>query len=458
MPAIRSFAFSALALAATISLSLPASAQSSLSDYLTGANATGQWFGVRDSLEDHGISVTGRWKANFAYVADGGLSPGRGGFQEEFVFRLNLDFEKMFGLTGLSAQGNLRWRDGEDPNAYVGASTLFRPSQLQGGKQWRLQPVFLKWESQDLLWTEDALLVRGGWLSPSDVFIDQPNSKVFVNNTLTSHRGLTPNRIPWGGSFVGWGGDLRVKPVDWHYVQAGLYLAYPDSTSTANHGLAFEGATRDRNLNGLYFVGETGVTPKFGPDELPGRYAFGGIYWGLENTTFDGERTDGNFVLYWQADQMLFREPSAPKSTEASDGKAFAGKSFKSPVELGNQPLSDQGLSFFSLVNYAPSNDNALPFYFHIGLVYKGLIPGRDDDQLGVAFAFGEFSYDQILARRDAGQTLQRTTEGVFEADYRIALTRFAYVQPYLQYIIRPGAQGLIENVTVLGSQFGLTF
>jgi hypothetical protein len=39
-------------------------------------------------------------------------------------------------------------------------------------------------------------------------------------------------------------------------------------------------------LNGLYFLGETGVTPKLGPSKLPGRYAAGFIYWGVENKSF----------------------------------------------------------------------------------------------------------------------------------------------------------------------------
>lgn len=429
-----------------------------IENWWTGKNATGNWFGVRDTLADYGITFKGFWKANLMLVADGGTDPGRGAFQEELKFTVGLDFEKIAGITGLSAEGNVRWRDGEDPNAYVGASSLFDPSTFQGGKQWRLQTVALKWESQDLLWVEDAISLRGGWLNPADVFIVQPESKFFVNNTLTSGRGLSPNNIPWGSAFVGWGGDLKIKPVEWHYVQAGLYMAYPEANSTANHGLAFEGFAQDPNQNGLYFVAETGVTPKIGPAKLPGRYAFGTIYWGVENTSFFGANYDQNLAFYWQADQMLFRESSPQAEAPVLEKGASDGKGFKEPVAMEKPKLSSQGLYAFNLINYAPKYNSQLPFYFQSGLLYQGLIPGRDEDQIGVAIAYGNYSYYRILSRREDGQDVQRTYEAVLEGDYRFQLNNFTYIQPFIQYIIRPNGEGLVKNATVIGSQFGITF
>ncbi len=73
--------------------------------------------------------------------------------------------------------------------------------------------------------------------------------------------------------------------------------------------------------NGLYFIAETGVTPQIGRSQLPGKYVLGGYYWGLENTSFFGQPFDGKFGFYWQADQMLWREPSP----EVVDGKGDDG-------------------------------------------------------------------------------------------------------------------------------------
>jgi len=45
--------------------------------------------------------------------------------------------------------------------------------------------------------------------------------------------------------------------------------------------------------------------------KLPGKYVFGGYYWGLENTSLNDVSYPGKFGFYWQAAQMLWREPSA---------------------------------------------------------------------------------------------------------------------------------------------------
>jgi porin len=144
--------------------------------------------------------------------------------------------------------------------------------------------------------------------------------------------------------------------------------------------------------------------------------------------------------------------PVLPHGASAADSKEI-----KETVKPSKPKLSEQGLYFFSLINFAPQYNNPLPFYFHAGLVYKGLIPGRDQDQTGVAFAYGNYSYYKQLADERRGRPIQ-TYEAVLEFDYRIQLNKWCYAQPLLQYIIRPNGTGLVENATVLGFQLGVIF
>ena len=90
---------------------------------------------------------------------------------------------------------------------------------------------------------------------------------------------------------------MKIKPAKWCYAQAGLFLAIPNANNTANHGLDFSGCTA-HHRNGLYFIAETAVTPQIGRSQLPGKYVFGGYYWGIENTSFFGEPFDGSFGFY----------------------------------------------------------------------------------------------------------------------------------------------------------------
>jgi porin len=160
---------------------------------------------------------------------------------------------------------------------------------------------------------------------------------------------------------------------------------------------------------------------------------------------------------------MLYRAPSheepPPLAKGPSDGKSVAdGKSVTGVVPQSKPKLSDKGLYFFSLFEYAPQFNNPLPFYFHAGLIYKGLIPTRDKDQLGFAIAYGNYSFDKIQAEGDRGVGVHQTYEGVLEWDYRIQVNDWSYVQPVVQYIFRPNGTGLVKNATVIGFQLGVLF
>ena len=424
-----------------------------LEKWWNGKRGSGDWFGARPVLEDRGINLSGKWIGTFYGVAAGGLEQ-RTTFDQSLHFDLKVDFAKLTGwgaLEGLTGVAGVRYRDGVNVNNFVGASSTFNPSTYQSGKQWRLMPFFLTYTTPELFGVKELLTLSGGWVNPYDIFAQQAESKLFRNNAIISSKGISANGVGWSSGYAAWGGYLKVKPVEWYYAQAGLFLAIPNANNTGNHGLDFQGA-RPANLNGLYFMAETGVTPRIGPSQLPGKYVFGSYYWGLENTAYSGEVLDGKYGFYWQADQMLWREPSPSAALPSGDGKTL-----KTPT-ASKPKLNDQGLRWFSFFTFAPPNNNAMPFYFHTGLIYKGLIPGRDQDQTGVAFALGNYSYDKIQADYRAGRTVHQTYEGVLEFDYRIQINKWAFVQPFLQYVIRPNGTGLVQNATVLGLHFGVDF
>ena len=113
-----------------------------LRSWLNGKYATGNCLGLRDTLEDHRLKITGGWIGVYYGVVDGGRRNVRGSFfDEEIKFIGELDFAKLTGwepLEGLKAFAEVRWRDGLNPNLRVGASPNFQPSHFQSGKQWRL--------------------------------------------------------------------------------------------------------------------------------------------------------------------------------------------------------------------------------------------------------------------------------------------------------------------------------
>jgi len=378
------------------------------------------------------------------------------------------------------------------------------------------------------------------------------------SNKTGKYVSYTTSPTPWNSAYAAWGGTLRVKPLKNTYIQSGLYLAisgtaavtsspysvtdvypytsvsgnylgqlkpsgYNNTVNTINgkgqangtggtgkyvaspytsHGFNFQGAPSFNpngygggySQNGLYNVNEIGWTPKFGKSQLEGKYALGSYIWGQNNTSYtpttwvDGQKKPTAFSqnsaiwgLYLQADQQLFREKS-------------------------NDPakLSKQGLYSFNEFTFTPPQNNALPFYFQTGLVYKGLIPHRDEDSVGVALGAGFYSsyYNQYIDSQN--QALENaygskynatvpdgpayvqnvnattgkpatTTTGtgskkktvpaytsyyeyaphfssteVIEGFYNIQLNKWASIKPGVQYIINPAGNGTIGNECIL--------
>jgi hypothetical protein len=85
-----------------------------------------------------------------------------------------------------------------------------------------------EYTAPELFDIKELITLRGGWLPPQNEFIDQPLSKLFVNNAFESSKGIGAN-IPWSSSFTTWGGTLKIKPLDWYYAKAGLFMSLPSS-------------------------------------------------------------------------------------------------------------------------------------------------------------------------------------------------------------------------------------
>ena len=389
-----------------------------------GQRMTADLAGLRPAAAERGLTLTGRWRGIYFGILESENGSGNA-FSQEIVFNATLDFGKALrweALEGLTAFGEGRWRDagpGANPDNLVEADGLFNPSRYAGGTGWRMVNFGLRYAPATLSGAEDVLTLQGGWLRPQQEFILQPVALLFADNALASSRGLGGN-IPFSSSFSTWGGTLEVKPARWSYTKLGLFMSYPNPTSAGNHGLMFRG---DPPQNGLFFIGESGVTPEFGASKLPGKYAFGGYFYGEDNAEFGSDK----FGFYWLADQMLWRESG------------------------------EQGLRMFSLYYFAPAYDNDFSFYVHGGFAYEGLVPGRDRDQLMLGAALGQYSYNSLLEARAAGEPEPGQTVLV-EAGYRWRLNRWSFVQPFAQYIVHPDGTDAVADAAILGVFLGVDF
>ena len=131
----------------------------------------------------------------------------------------------------------------------------------------------------------------------------------------------------------------------------------------------------------------------------------------------------------------------------------------------GHGTSGRQGLTPFGAFLFAPDDEiNTFPFFMNLGLVYKGLIPTRDQDYAGFALVYGKFSnkLDQGISGSQVPGTMNNPMrpqeyEAVLEWMYKIQITPFLNIQPDVQYVINPGGRGDIKDALVLGFQLGLS-
>ena len=419
-------------------------AEDSFEKWWNGRKATGELLGARQFTRDIGLTIDGRWRGIYFGVLDSANGSGNA-FAQELAFAGKVDMAKFLSqpwLEGLTAFGETRWRDPgsiANPNRFVDASPLFNPSRFAGGTGWRLLTYGLRHQSGEVFGIADFATITGGWLRPKDEFVAQPLQGLFVNNAIASAEGMGAN-IPFGGSFSSWGGTLQLKAADWQYTKAGLFMSFPKSNDSANHGLAFQGYAPAPEQNGLFFMGETGVKPEIGPAKLPGHYAFGGYFFQ------DGANAARNrYGLYWQLDQMLWRESS---TAEDAENDAVDGLPLVTAMER-RRKVSSEGLRMFSLFLFAPESNNDYSFYMHGGLVYEGLLPGRGGDQLIAGLALGNYG-ERSLPGASA------TT--LVEVGYRVRVNGWAFVQPYAQYLANPDGTSAVANAAILGAFVGVDF
>jgi porin len=130
-----------------------------------------------------------------------------------------------------------------------------------------------------------------------------------------------------------------------------------------------------------------------------------------------GDVYEGNHGFYCGAEQMIWKEKKADKKDV-------------------------QGFGAFVQYGWAPPDRNPATQYLGAGVVYKGLIPRRDEDTCGLGMAKVYFS-DRLP---DVG------SETAIELFYKVRLGKYVSLQPDLQYIAQPS--GIYRDAFVAGLRF----
>lgn len=419
-------------------------------DWWAGDYAFGEWWGMRPSLFNEGIDFSFTYTNNIAGNPVGGIAQGFT-YTDNIAFGFELDMEKLVGWRGAKLTVSGLDRNGSSLSQdYV--ANQFTVQQVYGGQTVMFYGLVLR---QSLF--DDRVDIKVGRFASGDDFASSPLYWLYMNNGIDGN----PQAVPVNGQFSAypwavWAARVRAEITEEWNVLAGVYQVSDRTFERGYHGLNWSIEPTD----GLMVLGQLGWTPEFfkravsktegvtttsdgkavvgkslsDPVEMkgyPGNYWVGGYYSTWAYPQFGAADTAPNaYGFYWHADQMVFQET----------------------------PGSDQGLTLWSALVLSPQqNISKVPFQVNGGVVYKGLIPRRDQDYSVFGVIYGNFSADYADTVAAPGID-SPDYELVFEWGYRVQFNEFLYVQPDVQWVIQPGGRSDIPNALVLGAQMGVNF
>jgi porin len=403
--------------------------------------ATGNWGGLRDRLVDTGIDPFWYWTG----IGSGNPTGGnRRGFTlvDDSYFGVHLDLGKLSGWKGSKLTISGVNRDGRGlTNHYIGSQ--YNSQQSVGG-----QNIFFYQLRLDQKLLDGKLSLAAGRFSASDDLNASPIYGYYVNNGIDGDiRNVLFDTQSSAYPFATWAGLVRVDPNPQFNAEFGVYQTWDRIFDPTHNGLDWTFHPDD----GVIFMAQAGWTPEFfkkpvdsyitpdgktvtGPamKGLPGHFWLGGTYSPWKGFAQFGSsvRVADSYGFYVNADQMVYQK----------------------------KPGGDQGLTVWAASGYYPQgNISIVPFQVNIGLIYKGLIRNRGEDRSIFGVIYGKFSRDYAHTVVAQGNGNPRH-EAVIEAAHRIQLTKFAFIQPDIQWVGRPAGTGKIPNAVVVGAEMGLAF
>jgi len=408
--------------------------------WMQGKYGLGSMSGLRTELSDAGVEPFLFYTSIFSGNPVGGARQGET-YVDDFYFGANLFLKKLIGWEGakLTITGVNRDGPGLTEN-YV--HSRYDVQQTVGGQTIFFYQLFL----EQRFWDDKASLKLGRF-GASDDFNGSKIYGLYLNNGIDGDiRNVLFDTQFSAYPFATWAARLRVDPTPEWNAQVGIFQTWTDIFDSKLHGLDWA----IRSEDGVFLIGQVGWSPEFWkrsvPGEnkdsktvtasemkgLPGHYWVGGSFspWSGFAEFGTNNNRSGSYGFYIHGDQMVYQEA----------------------------PGSDQGLTIWAASGLYPQPSiSIVPFQVNVGLVYKGLIPRRDDDQTTFGVIYGKFSGDYARTVKAAGNG-DPTYESVIETGYRIQLTKFAFIQPDLQWVIRPSGTGRIPNALVIGAEMGITF
>jgi porin len=276
----------------------------------------GEWGGERTRLDKRGIHF------DFQYVSDSlanvaGDKEARYSSWNRFRWTVDIDFGALTDHPGLYFHATALWQGGGNLGTYLG--TLTSPSGLSSMNTCRLDSWWL-----EKRWLDERFTIRFGQFAGQDFYGAQHYSASFIfepmgyalGNLFTDYESFDPPSTP--------ALEVRVVPTHKLYVKSMVEAEDREPFSHNPTGFVPQFRGVPVSISEIGFSPGKEATGVRASDNVESRkgysglYQFGASYNPSKFTTASGATRSGNYLLYWMANQALWRVD--PKHARGLDG------------------------------------------------------------------------------------------------------------------------------------------
>jgi porin len=365
------------------------------------------------SPQDYGLTLTADLKNEFWGVMNGGI---RKGSQQLMNADLTAaaDLGTIAGLADAQLFIHILANNGESISGDVGDIQM-----VSNIEAYRTLKLYQCWFEQSF--PSVGLSFLFGVFDLNSEFYVTPSSALFLNGSHGVGIDLGQSGLNGPSIFpnTSLAFRLRYAPEGALSFSAAVFDGMPGSPDDCN--------SFDLSVNGqegYFLIGETAFEQSDAFKYAAGVWYYTGAFADL--CSVDGmeeylERKD-NAGAYLLFDRALYTEPG--------DGGG--------------------GLKMFLRLGMTNDHVNVVRSHFGGGLTYLGPLSGREEDELGYAFAYASFGTDFLRMNRFYGQSTA-TFEAAHEVTYRGVLTSWLSLQYNVQYIMNPSASADVSDAVVQG-------
>jgi len=401
--------------------------------------------GAQDA-PDHGILLEA------GYIGDA-IGTAAGGIRQDAVYLGNLDLKlhleghQLLGWPGALGFIYVLANHGESPESIVGDAQSV--SNIAAPRAWRLYEA---WLQQNLLAGRLSLLA--GPYDLNTEFDVIQSAGLFLNSSFgigpeyanSGHNG--PSIFP----VTSLGFRVKYRPHPSFYIEGIVADGVPgDTARPAATRISLGGG--DGALIAVEVARLSGAADHPEPltHRVEARNRSRRVGRGQSAVSYDGKVALGGW-LYTGKFEDLSASAGTPATVTGSYGLYVLAERV-----LHREPGGEQGLTIFGRAGVARGRVNPFAAYLGGGAAYAGLIPGRPEDECGVAvaMAFNSNAYRDWAA---AQGPRPEAAETAIELTYRAQLSSWLALQPGVQYVLNPGTVPGCPDAWVLGVRGELAF